>query len=190
MTVNDVLLAAVARALAVTPSAPRSARATSRRCCRVNVAPTAQRRVRRPHHVHVRRAARLRCRPVRAPAADRDATRSRKESACPRTPTPRSRHCPTRRGPCRRRPPTRSPAGVYNLVVSNIPAADPDVHGRLRAARRLPGGAAVGAPRAVGRDDDDRRPRLLQLLADPEALPDSDALADDLDARWTSRGHH
>ena len=72
---------------------------------------------------------------------------------------------------------------VYNLVVSNIPGPrDADVHARLPPARGLSGGAARRPPRALGRHDDDRRRACFGLYADPETLPDADALAHDLDA--------
>ena len=108
---------------AATPSAARSARATSRRWCRSTCARDDGGRARQPDHVHVRRAAGLR-RPIRSTGCGGSATRRARArrrgvpedadaamqalSYAPRTLQKAAAHA------------LASPR-VYNLVVSNIP---------------------------------------------------------------------
>ena len=168
VTVNDVLLAAVAGALRRTPSAPRSARATSRRWCPVNVrADEGGELGNRITFMFVELPARSRIRSLRLRLIG-EATRARKESGVPEDADARSRRfLRAADGAEGGRARARQPARLQPRRLQHPRPADADVHARLPAARRLPGGAAVGAPRAVGRHDDDRRPRLLRPLRRP-----------------------
>ena len=152
-----------------TPSAPRSARATSRRWCRSTSAPTTA-----ASSATASRSCSSSCPPSVADPLVRlrligEATRARKESGVPEDADSALKTLSYAPRPVQKAAAhaLASPR-VYNLVVSNIPGPRiPMYLRRLPPARRLPGGAAVGAPRAVGRHDDDRRPRLLRPLRRP-----------------------
>ena len=89
-----------------------------------------------------------------------DATRTRKEAGVPEDADAAMQALVVRaaHGAEGRRARAREPARLQPRRLQHPRPADPDVPARLPAARGVSGRPAVGAPRALDRDDDDRRP--------------------------------
>ena len=151
VTVNDVVLAAVAGALrrpaerrAGAPARPQGDGAGQRARGR-------RRRARQPHHVHVRRAAASTSRPARrgCGASTRPRPRTRKEARVPEDADAAMQALALRaaHGAAGGRARARQPARLQPRRLQHPRPADPDVPARLPAARGLSGGAAVRPPR-------------------------------------------